>query len=425
MNYPFVLIGLLMLAERAWRHLAVIRFFRQAAPSTPAEPELISILQPILSGDPTLRASLEQNLALHSRYPRQFIWLVDSDDLVAQVVCQELIDSHTECEINLIAAPRPGDRENPKMVKLITGAGLARGQIIVVLDDDTRLSDGGLEQCLPFLDQPGVGLAFGLPYYVSFQNTWSSLVSYFVNANSLTTYVPYIQLARPFTINGMFYAIRREVLDAIGGFDGLESALADDFAVAQRMRRHGYRLAQTPMRHAVSTHVTDLQHYFSLMQRWLIFPRESLMRHLGWRDRSVLYGLNIVPALVPLGLVLMQLMLPQPFIAIYAALYFAYCYAIFAHLNARYLHHASPWGSSWWVPVIQILFPIQLLIALVSPQQISWRGHLMQVNPGGGFRFIHRRTGDSVPSYAIVHELSDPPAIAAHWDAAHDDRSSG
>src|SRR5260370_36617783 len=158
--------------------------------------------------------------------------------------------------VGLHLMPAPGEGNNPKMVKLLEGARLALGDVLCVLDDDTQLPDNGLEQCLPYLDEPGVGLAFGLPYYINFSNLWSSLVSYFVDSHSLLTYIPYTTLTQPFTIHGMFYAIRRDTLEAIGGFDGLQSALADDFAVAQRLREHGYRLAQTPLLHGISTHVT-------------------------------------------------------------------------------------------------------------------------------------------------------------------------
>jgi ceramide glucosyltransferase len=385
------LVFLIALAEKVWKHLAVVRYFKRAVPRPPATPQFVSILQPILSGDPTLRESLECSLSFESSCRREYIWLVDSDDLEAQRICRELIEGHPESQVQLVLAAPPGERENPKMVKLIAGAKLARGQVIVVLDDDTRLPDGGLEQCLPFLDQPGIGIAFGLPYYVSFHNGWSSLIGYFVNSHSLLTYIPYLQLTKPFTINGMFYALNREVLEAIGGFDGLEGALADDFAMAQRVRAHGYELAQTPLRHAISTHVTGFQHYLSLMHRWMIFPRESLMRHLAPRDGLLIYGLNFAPALFPLAVLLLQLVRPSAYVAAFGALYFGYSYVVFSHLNARYLHGASPWRGSWLVPVIQILFPIQLLTALVSPQRIRWRGHLMKVEPGGGFRFIRRR----------------------------------
>ena len=51
---------------------------------------------------------------------------------------------------------------------------------------------------MPFLDQPSIGLAFGLPYYCSFETLWSSLVSLFVNDQSLLTYIPYTALTEPF-----------------------------------------------------------------------------------------------------------------------------------------------------------------------------------------------------------------------------------
>ncbi len=413
MSWPLLALGVLALAERAWKHWAVVRFFHEERPTVQDEAEVVSILQPILSGDPTLRESLEHNLRMQDRNAREYIWLVDAEDADAQRICRELIDAHAECRIEVVSMAAPPPDTNPKMVKLIEGAKLARGGILAVLDDDTRLPEHAFEQCLPYLRQPRIGLAFGLPYYVSFQNTWSSLVAYFVNSNSLLTYVPYLQVTKPFTINGMFYAMRREVLDEIGGFAGLEGMLADDFAVAQRVREHGYELAQTPVRHAISTYVTGPGHYFSLMRRWFIFPRESLMRHLRWRELLVFYGLNLLPALGAPGLLLALAMRPSAALAGLTALYFTYSYAICADLNARFLGGASPWRGSWWVPVIQATFPIQVLIALAAPQRIRWRGHVIEARPGGGLRFIQRREENKLQGTS-----------SAEWKSSHDGQST-
>src|SRR5947209_7446760 len=60
-----------MLAERIWKHLMVIRFFRRPLPVvssslvTKSLPK-VSILQPILSGDPTLADCLERNVRARS-----------------------------------------------------------------------------------------------------------------------------------------------------------------------------------------------------------------------------------------------------------------------------------------------------------------------------------------------------------------------
>lgn len=385
-----IIVGIGLLAERIWKHALVVRFFRRPLPP-PSEVALVSLIQPILSGDPTLAACLEHNLRFSSNYACEYIWLVDDDDAMGQTICRDLVARYPAQAVQLIVLPPPGERENPKMIKLIVGMQCARGDLLCVLDDDTQLPDGGLERCLPFLDQPGVGLVFGLPYYTSFGTFWSRLVAYFVNSHSLLTYIPYTALSEPITINGMFYALHRTTFDLIGGFDGLEQTLADDFAVAQRVRSHGFRLVQTPVCHGISTTVSGPRQYLSLIQRWFIFPRESLLRHLPWRNLLVLYALAFLPAFFPWLVILALCLWPNAWTLGYALLYFAYDYVIFADFNRRYLDRAAPWRWSWLVPLIQITFPLQLLVALLAPQRITWRGHQMQVERGGGFRFVRRR----------------------------------
>jgi ceramide glucosyltransferase len=390
--YLALCLGALILGERLWKHWMVVRFFRTPIPAPGRDPDLISILQPIVSGDPTMPAGLEQNLRFRTRYHLEYLWLVDRDDPAAQEICRALMARYPERAVQLIVLPPPEDRHSPKTTKLIAGARLARGDVVCVLDDDTRLPDEGLEKCLPYLDQPGVGLAFGLPYYVSFTNFWSSLVAFFVNTHSLVTYIPYTYLIEPFTINGMFYVIRRPVLDTVGGFEGLEDMLADDFAVAQRFRAHGYRLAQTPLCHPISTHVNGPRAYLRLLHRWLTFPRETVMKALPWRTLALAYGLAFVPTLLPLLLLVWLLIWPSWWPAAFLVLYLVSSYVMFAHFNAVYLRHAAPWGRSWLVPIIQLLLPIQLALALIAPQRVVWRGHVMRIERGGSFSFVKRRT---------------------------------
>lgn len=379
-----------MFAQKLWKHWLVWRFFRRPIPPAGRDPACVSILQPILSGDPTLAECLQANLGLRTRYRLEFIWLIDGDDPAAQALCRELAATEPRHAVEIVTLPPPGQRDNPKMIKLIAGLARARGEIICVLDDDTRLPEGGLEQCLPFLDQPGAGLAFGLPYYRSFGSFWSSLIALFVNDQSLQTYIPYTALAEPFTINGMFYAARRDALERVGGFAGLEGILADDFAIASRFRKHGYRLVQTPLRHAISTSVRGPQQYASLIQRWFIFPRESLLRHLSGSDRAVLYGMGVAPALFPLALLVALALKPSPRLWAYALLYYGHSVLAFRHFNSAYLRQATPAHLQWAVPVLESLLPLQLLAAIGSRQRIVWRGHVMQVERGGTFHFVRR-----------------------------------
>jgi ceramide glucosyltransferase len=392
MMYLLLIVGLVLLGEKVWKHLMVVRFFRRPSPLLQRPPVRISILQPILSGDPLLPACLEQNLRLFCRYPREFLWLVDSDDPEGREICGRLMARYPEQDVRLIVLPPPPDGCSPKMVKLLAGIPLARGDVLCVLDNDTALPEGGLETGLPYLDLPGIGLAFGLPYYASFGNLWSCLVAYFVNSHSLLTYVPYTYLAEPFTINGMFYLFRRDIYEAMGGFHGLEKWLADDFAVARHFRAHGFRLAQTPVRHPIRTHVRGLGAYLRLLHRWLVFPRETVMKSLPWRDLVVAYGLALLSTLAPLGFLTALALWPSWELAGLMLLYCGYHYLTFAHFNVAYLNRISPWRWSWLVVVLQLLLPFHILAAVGSRQRVTWRGHVMQVERGGGFRFLRRRT---------------------------------
>jgi ceramide glucosyltransferase len=389
-----LVVGLLLFLERAWKHLMVVRFFRRPLPPAGPDPTLISILQPILGGDPMLGTCLERNLGARSRHAREFIWLLDADDAAARRVCAEVAARYPAANVRTLLLPPPPTHHNPKMVKLVVGAEHASGAVLCVLDDDTVLPHDAFDMCLPYLAEPGAGLAFGLPYYVSFGNLWSALVSAFVDSHGLLTYIPYTTVAEPFTVNGMFYVVRRAILDGVGGFRGLEGWLADDFAVAQRFRAHGYRLIQTPLRHAISTTVPGPRQYLGLIQRWFIFPRESLLRHLRGRDRAVLIGMGLAPVPVPLLLGCSLAVRRTRGMALFTCCYFGYDWAISAHLSSIYLNGALPWRWSWCVPLLKVVFPLQLLAALLAPQRIRWRGHLMEAQPGGSVRIVERRAGD-------------------------------
>ncbi|RRR68690.1 MAG: glycosyltransferase [Candidatus Viridilinea halotolerans] len=392
MTHLWRLLIALLYSERLLKHWAVRRFFlRQPAPSNVPTPELVSILQPILSGDPALADCLAQNLEAKTSYRREFIWLLDADDYEAQRICAALRQRHSTTTIHMVTLPAPPAHHNPKLVKLQAGSTLAQGAIICVLDDDTMLPDGALERALPLLAQPDVGLVFGLPYYVSFENLWSSLVAMFVNSSSLMTYVPFAALHEPVTINGMFYAMRRTTLQALDNFTGLEEIVADDFAVAAALRRHGYRLALSPLCHPIRTTVEGPRHYANLIQRWLIFPRESLMRHLTLGERALLYALVALPLVGPWLALAALRWAPVAIIRRLALGYFLLGYAIFAQQNRAYLNNATPVRAHLLLPIVQLLLPAQFIAALLAPRRIIWRGHVMAIARGGRLHMIRRR----------------------------------
>jgi ceramide glucosyltransferase len=277
------------------------------------------------------------------------------------------------------------------MFKLIRGAAAASGDYLAVLDDDTMLPDNAWEKCLPSLDRPQAGLAFGLPYYVNFANFWSALVSLFVNGHSLLTYIPYGYFIQPITINGMFYVLKRSVFDKIGGFYGLESYLCDDYAVARHVRAAGFTLAQTPLRHAISTTVLSPRAYVRLLTRWFIFPQVSIMRTAPWRELLFFYLFAFLPTFVPLVLLAAFIAIPNANTALLLLFYLALDLWMMIDLNRRYLYNATPLPWLAVAPLLKFLLPLHVIWALLAPRRVYWRGHLVAVDRQGGFSFVRRR----------------------------------
>lgn len=400
-----------MTFERIVKVAGIVTFFRKPRPCYVKEPRLVSIVQPILGGDPTLERCLEDNVCALKNEPVELLWYVDTDDDVGRLVCERILARHQTANVQLVLVPPPPDGVSPKMLKVILGFKAAKGDVLVVLDDDTVLQPQGLSACLPVLQKPGVGLVFGLPFYKNHANLWSSLVSCFVNSQVLMTYVPYTYLARPFTINGMFFALTRETYERIGGFDDLLHLVCDDFAVAQKITHAGLQIVQTPMLHGISTHVKDARHYFNLLNRWFLFPQISLMRKLSPWKLAMFYVVVFLPIVYPLYVLSSAIATGNPM----QWLWFGACMFInltlYMLLNTRYLFSVTPASSLPLALAMQVLLPLQVIASFFAPRRINWRGHIMAVDKQGSFHFVRRR-GQTSLALTPIEPAAEYPQVS-------------
>jgi ceramide glucosyltransferase len=386
-----IILPALMIAERWWKLKAVKRFFAiEPPPPFEPTPTTISVIQPILSGDPTLWDCLERNLRARSNHNVEFIWLVDDDDLAAHRGCQIVASRNPEAQVSIFSCAKGAANASPKTVKLMQGLQLSTREIFCALDDDTVLKDYALDEAVAHLADPFVGCAFGLPYYTSFGNYWSSLISCFVNGNSILTYVPYTFLIQPFTINGMFYVTKRSTLLSVGGLSGIETAICDDYALAQRFIGQGYRIVQTAVRHPISIEVADRDHFLSIIRRWFIFTRASVMT-TSMRELLIFYFVVFVPNFFPLILLLWNLITPDDILLVGTIAYFSYYYYMIYTINKRYLQNTTPTELLSTMLLFQLFLPVLILWSLMSPGRIRWRGHIMDVAADGTFNFVQRR----------------------------------
>lgn len=338
----------------------------------------VTILQPILGGDPALRATLQGNLRRISPAAR-FVWLIDEADRTGRDAAEPLIAAANPPErvrVQLCGDCPPGI--NPKLFKLNLALPGVTTEYVAVLDDDTSLAQEHLPRAIAALAD--ADLYTGLPRYVRGIGLWSDLVAQFVNNNSVMTYLSLLDWTGPLTINGMFYVLRTDTLRSWGGFQPILDQLCDDYALARLAQRHGGRIRQGTTSQLIRTFVECRRRYVSLMHRWFVFANVLVLdQPLG---RRLLLALWLgLPPLLLWGAFLCGLGGRPGLIVLGAVLLIRH--AVIRGLRQKFFGGPQP------VPplrslVAELLQPLHLIHAVLSPV-IVWRSRRIRVGRGGAF----------------------------------------
>ena len=270
-----ILLGALYLAQ-LWvkAALALGRRHREASPRC-EDRSRVTVIQPVVSGDERLEATLRGGL--DELVGCAWIWIVDGTDPAALQLCQKLAAETPAREIRVIATGEPPPGNNPKLWKQTAALPWVRTELLAVIDDDTQVPGPSFDLLIRLLDE-GADLATGLPCYVPARGPWSRLVAEFVNSAASLTYLPGSACAAPISINGMCYALRTDYARRLGLFTVTARCIADDLAIAREIRRTGGRIAQTTRPHFISTTVPSATCYGRLMHRWFVCTG-LLVRH--------------------------------------------------------------------------------------------------------------------------------------------------
>lgn len=342
----------------AWRH-------RPVAGGPAAS---VTVLQPILSGDPALAATVAHGP--DQAGAARFVWLVDEDDPEGRAVAAALAAGRPH--VAVVAGRPPQDGENPKTLKLIRGWPQVDTEAVAVLDDDTMLAPGGLEQLAAMAWASG-GLVTALPTWGREpRNASEALVAGFVDGQGASAYLAMARLGRNRTINGMAYAADAETLRQVGGFAAMGHSVTDDWSIARLFADHGRPIVQTavPARVAVTLHgpVEALR----LLRRWTVFAH----RYVGANLDGAMAGLVLLPAILPLaGLVLAAFAGPLA-LALWLALL-----VVRAVLHRRLVRAIGGAGTApiWAVVLAELALPLLSAAAALRPGRIRWRSRRMRL----------------------------------------------
>lgn len=214
-------------------------FFRETpAPDAPEHPP-ISVLKPIRGAEED--AGRNFLTFAEQDYPEfQLLFgALDGDDPGLDAA-RRIAREHPGLDVEIVAG---GDRGagNPKVRNLANLEPHARHSLILVSDSDVRAPRDYLRRIAAAAAEPGVGVVTS-PYR-SHGRGWGGVLQALGNA---TEFQPSVFVARK--LEGLRFAlgagvlVRRDVLEAIGGFSALAPYLADDLMLGRLPARAGRKV---------------------------------------------------------------------------------------------------------------------------------------------------------------------------------------
>ena len=375
------------IADRLLKLAAVVHFFRQPRPSPPTAWPSVTLLQPITRSQHDLRRTLATRCALVYAAPIQHLLICDRADATSQAVCRELMANHPAWPATLILVEPDSGVIASKIAKLTAALPQATGDVLCFVDDDVALRPDALTTLVPYILEPAAGAVFGLACYTDWSTLWSSMMSAFVNANALLSYIPLAYLTEPYTITGHCFALRRSVFEAIGGLRSMEHRIDDDHELARRVRREGLRCVQTPLIYDVKNRLYSAGEYHAQLTRWFVFPRQAMLPNLTQRELAAsLVGsaTSLIPPL--LGLLALGTRRATAWRSL--ALTLGVFAAVYTLCERAFLNRSTPTRRWPLVLATALATPLHILVTFVAGEQITWRGQRLRVRKGGAFEVV-------------------------------------
>lgn len=343
---------------------------RQAGDAGAALPA-VSILKPLKGLDP----DMFENLATFCRqdYPTfQILFgVADANDPAVSVV-ERLKAAHPDADIDLVIDARVYG-SNYKISNLHNMYRQARHDVLVIADSDIRVAPDYLRRLAADLADPTVGVVTCLYRALSSGGLVTLTESLFVNAD----FAPSILVARLVEPTnyafGATIALRRGVLDEIGGFLSLSNYLADDFYLGNRVTKHGYRVAISDL--VVET-VLAGGTWRGLIQHQLRWARTyRSVRAGGYFALALTYGTSW-------GLINLLLHSANP-LAWVATLGLWTLRVVSASVVAnRYLHAPMRWYEALLI-LPKDLLGTAIWMAAFLGNTVLWSGHRFRVQADG------------------------------------------
>ena len=224
-------------------------------------------------------------------------------------------------EITLLKLPKVG-----KAAALNAALEVARHQIVVTLDADTRLEPLSVARLIEAFREPEVQAVGGWVFVRNQRSSWLTHWQFLEYVRNLLWRNGLAHLGVLLQVSGAFAAFRRETLQRLGGFD--HSSLTEDYEIVYRIHRdfrsrgENYRILTRSNAIAYTEAPEGYQDFIAQRTRWFA----GFIRTL-WAYRGMIGN----PAFGRLGLFMLPIKTLDALLPLYAVLTWFALAAAFIH----------------------------------------------------------------------------------------------
>jgi ceramide glucosyltransferase len=360
-------IAYLIAAERAVARFAALGF------ATAGDRPPVCVFKPLYGAEPGLEANLATFLT--QDYPKyQVIFGLHSPDDPARLVVEKLVAAHPSVDISVVVnTARHGT--NGKISNLINmsaviGDDVTKQEVIVLADSDMAVGPDYLAHLADELAGPDVGavtcLYLGRPQ--------PGLPSLFGAAFINHHFLPQVMIARALGNDegcfGATIALKRDVLDRIGGFAALKDILADDHEIGRRVRALGLRVKLSRVLADDTVNEPDWKSLFAHELRWCRTIR--LANPAG-------FAASVITLPVAIATLAVMLSAADTWAIMLLGLAFG-ARIWFQRRLDRLLGLAS---APFWLPLLRDGLTFAMVVTSFLGRRVHWRGADFQVTPDG------------------------------------------
>ena len=208
-------------------------------------PPAVTVLKPLHGFEPEIAGLIAALCRQNYPAPVQIVCGTQRPESPAVAAIRAITADFPDLEIEVAVEPRSRGT-NRKVSNLINMLPRARHDTLVLSDSDIAVEPDYLRSLTSLLAAPRVGAVTCLYHGIDGDGLWAQFSALAINAQFLPHAIVAVSLGLAKPCFGATIALRRSVLERIGGFTALADVLADDHAVGVAVRSAGYEVVTAP-----------------------------------------------------------------------------------------------------------------------------------------------------------------------------------